>query len=111
MDLQHGRFSVKMHANTKELGPIGEGVCPARLPPRSANGEVSRSYRLCYTAASPLHVLFPIDLSCVISKVLLIDDKFISLLVKKYYVWDQMMMELCTHKRIRVFVERICIKY
>ena len=32
-----GRFSVKMYAKMKELGPIGGGVRPARPPPRSAN--------------------------------------------------------------------------
>ena len=32
VDLQHGHFSVKMYAKTKELGPIG-GVCRARPPP------------------------------------------------------------------------------
>ena len=31
--LQHGHFSVKMYAKTKELGPIGGGVRPARPPP------------------------------------------------------------------------------
>ena len=36
MDLQHGCFSVKMYAKTKELGPVG-GRAPG-TPPRSANG-------------------------------------------------------------------------
>ena len=38
VDLRCGNFSVKMYAKTKELGPIGGGVCPACPPPRSANG-------------------------------------------------------------------------
>ena len=33
--LQHGHFSVKMYAKTKELGPVG-GHVPAHPPPRSA---------------------------------------------------------------------------
>ena len=37
VDLQHRRFSVKMYAKMKELGPIGEGVRLACPPPRSAN--------------------------------------------------------------------------
>ena len=40
MDLQRGHFLVKMCAITKELGPIGGGVRPARPPPRSANGNL-----------------------------------------------------------------------
>ena len=35
VDLQHGRFSAKMYAKTKELGPVG-GRAPG-TPPRSAN--------------------------------------------------------------------------
>ena len=38
VDLRCGCFLVKMDAKTKELGPIGGGVRPARPPPRSANG-------------------------------------------------------------------------
>ena len=35
--LQHGHFSVKMYAKTKELGPVGGGVRRhAPPPPRSA---------------------------------------------------------------------------
>ena len=34
--LRRGHFPVKMYAKTKELGPIGGGVRPAR-PPRSSN--------------------------------------------------------------------------
>ena len=30
VDLRHGHFSVKMYVKTKELGPIGGGVRPAR---------------------------------------------------------------------------------
>ena len=33
VDLQHRRFSVKMYAKMKELGPIGEVMHPARPPP------------------------------------------------------------------------------
>ena len=33
VDLRHGHFLVKMYAKMKELGPIGEGVRPARPPP------------------------------------------------------------------------------
>ena len=33
VDLQRRHFSVKMYAKTKELGPIGGGVRPARPPP------------------------------------------------------------------------------
>ena len=36
VDLRRRRFSVKMYAKMKELGPIGGGVRPAR-PPRPAN--------------------------------------------------------------------------
>ena len=32
MDPRHGHFSVKMYVKTKELGPVGGGVCPARPP-------------------------------------------------------------------------------
>ena len=32
VDLRHRCFSVKMYAKTKELGPIGGGVRPARSP-------------------------------------------------------------------------------
>ena len=43
---------MKMYAKTKELGPIGGGVCPARPSPRSANvysvGLISQTYRLIY---------------------------------------------------------------
>ena len=37
VDLQRRHFLVKMYVKTKELGPIGDGVRPARPPPRSAN--------------------------------------------------------------------------
>ena len=30
VDLRRGHFSVKMYAKTKELGPIGGGVCRTR---------------------------------------------------------------------------------
>ena len=30
VDFRHGHFLVKMYAKTKELGPIGGGVRPAR---------------------------------------------------------------------------------
>ena len=32
VDLRRGHFSVKIYAKMKELGPIGEGVRPARPP-------------------------------------------------------------------------------
>ena len=32
VDLRCRHFSVKMYAKMKKLGPIGEGVCPARPP-------------------------------------------------------------------------------
>ena len=38
VDLRRRCFSVKMYAKMKELGPVGEGVRPAR-PPRSANNK------------------------------------------------------------------------
>ena len=31
VDLQHGRFSVKMYVKTKELGPVGGGACDGKF--------------------------------------------------------------------------------
>ena len=49
MDLRRGHFLTKMYAKMKELGPVGEGMCPARPPPRSANDMSvnSTQSRLC----------------------------------------------------------------
>ena len=43
--LRCGHLSVKMYAKTKELGPIGGGMRPAR-PPKSANGVDAEQFTL-----------------------------------------------------------------
>ena len=46
MDLRHGRFSVKMYAKTKELGPIGGWHAPGTPPPPgSANAFINHRLR------------------------------------------------------------------
>ena len=73
---QHQDFNVYFnwnysHSNTTNLLPHGTSKdCDSKEPHK----EVTHSIFLCSTAGSTLHVPFPIDFSCAISKVFLIEN-------------------------------------